>query len=435
MDVNVHDIRNLRAERDRFRLTPVTFGVRPVTAISTVILKIYREVKSSVCCARSSRGHKMRKFIRCTSLAFLCALVGADLSPMVVAQSLGSAKKNLKYDSKATKALVPLASDSIATEPDLKIAFIGDVGRGPNQQAVLQLIKSEGAQAVLHQGDFDYANNPSQFWGSVDAVLGPNFPYFVSIGNHDVGNWPATANPSYSKIQKDRMARIGITPDEPDLNDGMYSIVFKGLKVVFVGERRGAGDAVYTPYIEKQLSHDNHIWVVCSWHRNMQEMQVGGKVDDMGWGVYEACKNHGAIIATGHEHSYERTKTLTSMQNQTVDPKSPDPNHIDIGPGRSFAFVSGLGGESIREQIRCLPISPPYGCKGEWAKIYTSNQSAQYGVLFITFNVDHNSNKAHGYFKNINGQIVDDFDITKDSYLTQPGATAPPVQGAGSRAR
>jgi hypothetical protein len=144
-------------------------------------------------------------------------------------------------------------------------------------------------------------------------------------------------------------------------------------------------------------------------------MQVGGKVDDMGWGVYEACKNHGAIIATAHEHSYERTKTLTSMQNQVVDPKSPDPNHIAVGPGRSFAFVSGLGGESIRDQKRCLPISPPYGCKGEWAKIYTSNQNAQYGVLFITFNVDHNSNKAHGYFKNIHGQIVDEFDVIKYS--------------------
>ena len=42
------------------------------------------------------------------------------------------------------------------TPPDFKIAFIGDQGLGKNAEAVLRLIKSEGAQAVLHQGDFDH---------------------------------------------------------------------------------------------------------------------------------------------------------------------------------------------------------------------------------------------------------------------------------------
>ena len=356
----------------------------------------------------------MRKLIWCLLLTFFCALMGANLSPKVVAQTIKPVKKNVKFDSQVKKVVARPANTSIATEPELKIAFVGDVGHGPSQQTVLRLIKSEGAQAVLHQGDFDYANNPTQFWASVDAILGHNFPYFVSVGNHDAGSWPTTANPSYAKILKDRLAPIGITLNDTSLNAEMYSIVFKGLKVVFVGERRGIGDTTYAPYIEKQLGSDNHIWKVCSWHRNMTAMQVGGKDDDMGWGVYEACKNHGAIIATGHEHSYERTKTLTNLSNQTIDPKFPDPNHLVVGPGRSFAFVSGLGGDSIREQKRCLPISPPYGCKGEWAKIYTSNQAAQYGVLFITFNVNHDPTKAHGYFKNIHGQIVDEFDISKD---------------------
>ena len=39
--------------------------------------------------------------------------------------------------------------------PELRVAFIGDQGLGPNAIAVLELIKDEGARMVLHQGDFD----------------------------------------------------------------------------------------------------------------------------------------------------------------------------------------------------------------------------------------------------------------------------------------
>jgi len=43
---------------------------------------------------------------------------------------------------------------------DFTIAFIGDQGLGPNAQAVLTLIRNEGAAAVLHSGDFDYQDDP-----------------------------------------------------------------------------------------------------------------------------------------------------------------------------------------------------------------------------------------------------------------------------------
>jgi Calcineurin-like phosphoesterase len=363
------------------------------------------------------RENEMRKTILTLTVALsLAGVPGAFAqSPKAHAQRIAMTLQASKVNSRATAKRVSAAVDPGATVPNLKVAFIGDVGNGGNQRAVLNLIKSEGAQVVLHQGDFDYHSDPVGFWSSVDSILGANFPYFVSVGNHDVDKWPTTAKPSYSRMLFDRMARIGVEPDDLELNQEMYSLVFKGLKVVFVGEQKGAGDAVYAPYIRNQLKSDDHIWRICSWHRNMNAMQMGAKTDDMGWGVYEACREFGAIIATGHEHSYERTKTLISMSNQTVDPDSPDPDQLVVAPGKTFAFVSGLGGESIRVQKRCFPATPPYGCKGEWAKIYTSDQHAQYGALFITFYVNGDPNKAHGYFKNINGQIVDEFDITNGS--------------------
>ena len=248
---------------------------------------------------------------------------------------------------------------------------------GSNFTSVLNLIKSEGAQAVLHQGDFDYSFNPAGFFAKVDAVLGSNFPYFASVGNHDDSIWNdncGQSNGCYSKFIKDRMARIGVVPDNPDLNDQMYSATYKGLKMVFVGQNGAStGDNTYAPYIQSQLQSDNHTWKVCSWHKNQNTMQVGGKGDEMGWKVYENCRSLGAIIATAHEHTYHRTKTLTNIQSLTVDtvqhPKDgagvpQNPNSLLVASGKTFVFVSGSGGNGLRNQDRCLPTTYPYGGAG-----------------------------------------------------------------------
>ena len=333
----------------------------------------------------------------------------------------------------------------IPTDAGLKVAFIGDSGDGENFRRVLGLIKSEGAVMVMHQGDFDYADNPGAFFATIDSILGPDFPYFASVGNHDADRWTAGCTDSrtqrllgsllhrgagcYISFLKNRMARIGAVPDDPNLNDEMYAVTYRGLKMVFVGQEGPSyGDGIYAPYLQDQLATDDHIWRICSWHKNQNAMQVGGKDDEMGWRVYETCKDLGAIIATAHEHSYHRTKTLTSIQNQIVDASCSGPDNLCVGrgsPGRSFVFVSGLGGESIRDQQRCLPATFPYGCKGEWAKIYTSNQGATFGALFITFNIDGDPRKAQGYFKNINGEIIDTFVIRADAFSSLTAARRP----------
>lgn len=295
-----------------------------------------------------------------------------------------------------------------STDPDFKVAFIGDSSAGNNFQNVLNLIKSENAQLVLHQGDFDYSSGPQLWMDKINNTLGPNFPYIGSDGNHD--NWDTDG---FAAFFKDRLAKMGI--NSPVSLPSSYSLVYKGLKIVFSQEN---GDP---SFISSQLSGDTHTWKICSWHKNMASMQVGGKGDEQGWPDYETCRQLGAIIATGHEHSYQRTKTLTNTLTQTVDPICPNPNSLCVSPGRTFVFVSGLGGNSIRVQQRCLPTTFPYGCRQEWAKIYTSDQGATYGALFIIFNYQGNPNKAHAYFKNITGAIIDEFDILATS------GTPPPI--------
>ncbi len=299
------------------------------------------------------------------------------------------------------------SSGTIPAKENLKVAFIGDSENGANFKKVLGLIKSENADFMIHEGDFDYGSDPTAFFATVDAEMGASYPYFAAVGNHDASAWSG-----YSQHLKDHLTANGVTLDDPDMLDQKYSFEYMGLKLVFVGEN--GKNTEFAQYVDDQLTPDQHLWRICNWHKNQKSMQVGGKSDEMGWGVYENCKKAGAIIGTGHEHSYERTKTLSDMQNQVVDTNCSDPKALCVGPDRTFAFVSGLGGNSVRPQLLCLPATYPYGCKGEWAFIYTSNQNATYGVLFIDFYVNGDPKKAHGYFKTVDNQIVDEFDITKD---------------------
>ena len=357
----------------------------------------------------------------------------------------------------------------IATEPEFKVAFIGDSNKGKYQVAVLKLIKQEGADLVLHQGDFAYSYNvpDMQIWmNNINNELGPAFPYLGSVGNHDDWEWGDMRQPcpntganifdKYATFFRCRLSNMGMTPTvgqfaHPETDDSpqakviypTYSTDYKGLKMVFIGEKAGFDDAYnhYEEFIRQELTNDNHIWKICSMHKQTTNFQLGGKSDAMGLGVLETCRELGAIIATGHEHSYQRTKTMTNLQNLSVDtvqhplqsyngiPNVPsNPNNLLVSPGKTFLFVSGNGGASLRVQQRCLPASYPYGggpgCNYIWANAYTLDQGATFGALFITFNYNGDPNRAHGYFKNINGNIIDEFDIYAKEGSVTPGVTS-----------
>ena len=303
-----------------------------------------------------------------------------------------------------SNGIIVVEEKLIHTDADFRVAFIGDQGLGPNSIAVLNLIKDENAQMVLHQGDFDYEDDPDAWDKQISNVLGDDFPYFGTIGNHDELKWNEYQQKLHDRLKKN--------PDVQCIGDlGVKSsCTYKGLHFIQVGPGiKGSG---HSSFIENQLNNNDHIWSVCSWAMNMTDMQTGTKSNKTGWEVYENCKNAGAIIATAHEHAYSRTKTLIDIENQIVDPEWSERNKLRIKEDSTFVFVSGIGGESIRAQERCLPLSYPYGCNGEWANIYTSDQHATYGALFCTFNAGGQLNKAYCYFKDIDGRIIDEFTIT-----------------------
>ncbi|MHC4414321.1 MAG: metallophosphoesterase [Planctomycetota bacterium] len=295
---------------------------------------------------------------------------------------------------------------------DFTVAFIGDQGLGSDARAVLELIEAEGADAVVHAGDFDYDDDPQAWTAMINAVLGPSFPYFACVGNHDEGLFYGPGG--YQSVLAERMQRLGIDW-EGDL--GVRSAhTYQGILFILTApDIFGDGDADHAPYIRDRLAASDAIWRISSWHMLMEAMQIGGKSDQSGWGVYEESRRGGAIIATAHEHSYARTHPLTSCPDQSVATTAStftigrDDVTTPADEGVTFVFHSGLGGKSIRDQERCLPTEPPYGCGGEWAGIYTSDQDADYGALFGMFNHAGDPCLARFYFKAIDGTVPDEF--------------------------
>lgn len=288
-------------------------------------------------------------------------------------------------------AVSTTAQPGNTTPVDFKIAFIGDQGVSNKAVAVLQLIRDEGAHAVIHSGDLDYKGDPARWETMINSVLGENFPYFVCVGNHDDNRWYDPGG--YQERLEARMQRLGLSWD------GDYGVQsafhFQGMFIVLLAPDIFGQE--HDLYLRQQLAADHSIWRIASWHKNMQAMQVGGKRDEAGWGVYREARLGGAIIATGHEHSYSRTHLLSSMENQIVASTS---DTLRLSPGRTFAFVSGLGGKSDRDQER----------SGDWwASIYTSDQGARPGALFGVFNRNGEERLAEFYFKNIDGEIIDHF--------------------------
>ncbi|HEV7682660.1 MAG TPA: metallophosphoesterase [Pyrinomonadaceae bacterium] len=318
------------------------------------------------------------------------------------------------------------------TPPNFKIAFIGDQYLGANPDAVMSLIKAEGAAAVIISGDLDYTDNPAAWEAQINSVLGANFPVFVAIGNHDVAAWGGPTG--YQQYLKDRFNRLGISWSG-DLGV-QSSFHYKGLFFVMTapGIEGGYDNGNNDTYIRDHLAADTSAWSICSWHKNQTLMQVGGKPDETGWGVYEEARKGGAIIATAHEHSYSRTHLMNSMVNHTV---ANGANSFALNKGNTFAFVSGLGGNGVRPQL----------LGGNWwASIYTSTclpadpvckPNGNFGALFGTFNVDGQANKAVFYFKDVAGNTIDSFTVFSNVELpilntlspagAQPGAPALPL--------
>ena len=286
------------------------------------------------------------------------------------------------------------------------VAFVGDMSTGPGAQAVVELIRDRGADLFVALGDLGYypldAVGADRWTGMVDSILGDDFPVLVVVGNHEDLDWPL-----YARWQEERLAKVpGLRCEgEPGVKS---KCTFRGLSIVGTAPGIGEVEGVapkddYAGFIESSFADDENPWRICAWHKNQRTMQIGTYGDATGWGVYQACLAAGAFVATAHEHTYSRTFLMDDFEDKGIVHRE---DHLELGPGRSFAFVSGLGGHSVRRQQS----------DGHWwASRYSSDQGASYGTLFCTFG----DARAQCWFEDIKGAIPDSFSL-ETAFAVEP---------------
>jgi len=278
-------------------------------------------------------------------------------------------------------------------------------------------VKDWGAEYVVHGGDFEYRDDAALFEEHIDAVLGPDYPYFADIGNHDIKAWTGQSGGGHLERLEARLERFG----GKEHCAGEYGVNmvcnWKGLTFVLSGVGTRGGQHV--DYINRAFEANPTPWRMCNWHKNQRLMQVGGKSDEVGWSAYEACREQGAFIATHHEHSYCRSKNLKKT-GPTPEVANEDTAVMTTFPGQSFVFVSGLAGKDIRS------YSSNREKNAWWASTGASNDDVNYGAVLCIFNVDNDPNKATCEFKLVDGRVWDSWTIQTRNENSVMNRTAAP---------
>lgn len=296
------------------------------------------------------------------------------------------------------------------------IAVLADQGLNSRAKDVLQLVRDQNASMVFHVGDFDYLQAPKcwskQIFSRLANSTVPQLlvtEYFGAYGNHefDKGLWPLHG---YSRRLRDQLhpvpaeccctGRVGVRA----------TCVWQNVVLLQIG----AGIThCYTrsmsSWIREELARlSDYPWKFCLFHTPKKPMQLGWSGNrEIGWDVYQACREGGAILLNGHDHRYARTHLMSSFG--PVQSIASTSNHLRVGNGSSFAVISGLAGYNIRTANPKLLANPWWA-----ASLNRGDPFAGFGALFIQIaspNVSGDPRQASAFFRTTNGDTIDPFTI------------------------
>jgi len=270
------------------------------------------------------------------------------------------------------------------TAEPFTIAFVSDTETLNRWDDVLEFIAGEGAQMMLHMGDYAEGINPEIMEpatlynlisepvlnadGSptgefncdgplegIRCILGPEFPVLGAAVGKELP--PELEDYFFTHLQQIEQQggvwggciRDG-EPGEPGVRmEGCqsgdefetaraadYWVRWNGITMVF---QNMMADPTWVPSV---LEEDPNIWKLCLWHGNHTDFQTGskgagydGRDHSLPYEMYKNCADQGALIINGNEHVYSRTCVMEDIGNTKNGPLA-NPNRVNRKPGTAL---------------------------------------------------------------------------------------------------
>eukprot|EP01064_Diplonema_japonicum_P001509 TRINITY_DN1097_c0_g1_i5.p1 TRINITY_DN1097_c0_g1~~TRINITY_DN1097_c0_g1_i5.p1 ORF type:complete len:539 (+),score=149.00 TRINITY_DN1097_c0_g1_i5:553-2169(+) len=298
---------------------------------------------------------------------------------------------------RVTVLLLPLLSVLLPGCSCLKIGFIGDTSDKSSAGLAYKLMREDGVDLVMQNGDFDYTNNP----GNWERFLNSHWfghgkeHVLMTSGNHDTKKWGGPfgyQSMLYNKMTKELREACTGRNNNLKTDYGLWmSCRFRGVHMVMIGwdefspswPRNWYENSRTTKpaadFIDKSFAGSTEPWRVCMWHRPEGTYQAGHRYPKV-YGLsraFDACRRNGAFIVAGHNHLYSRTKLLSSFSSKRVSPNS-FPNKVELSCGESMFVVSGLGGWN-----RALDRDGPSARRSWIQKRYTQSVGRETVGVFV----------------------------------------------------
>jgi hypothetical protein len=331
----------------------------------------------------------------------------------------------------------------------------GDMGYSPDAAATIKGIAAAGVDFSLHLGDMAYDQiYPEQAWCDFikDPMngVGPDFPYQIVTGGHDLGRGPGPAIQYRTVIDKylpcvpDRMGSTGTYGKEYYFDHPKAAPL---LRTIMISPSITMPDGTEYDYRPGTANYQWLVaaidgaraagirWVAIGMARNC--ISTGEKRCEIGLDLFNLLIDKRVdLILQGHEHGYARSRQLaTSPACPAVPVDRVAPACLaDDGTGSLYTkgagpivVIAGTLGIGLR------PMNPADSEAGYFAAIMGSNMNSTKG--FMKFTVDAERIQAQ-FVRTLRGTFADQFSIvdpapgappTPPVTFTPPPTTAPPA--------